>query len=111
MKRLTIFILILVIFLGAGFIWYQNGLSPVDKTDKAQISFVVPRGQALREIANNLKEQGLIKDPVAFFLLVKLNGTDQSIQAGNFLLSPSMSASEINEMLTKGVLDICVTIQ
>lgn len=110
MKRITIFILILVIFLGAGFVWYQNGLSPVDKTDKEQKSFVIPRGQALREIANNLKEQGFIKDPVAFFILVKLDGTDQSIQAGNFMLSPSMSAEEISEMLTKGVLDVWVTV-
>lgn len=110
MKRLTILVLIIMIFFGAGFVWYQNGLAAVDKTNDAQISFVIPRGQALREIANNLKEQGLIKDSVAFFLLVKLEGSDQSIQAGNFMLSPSMSSKEILETLRTGVLDVWVTV-
>ena len=110
MKKLTILLIIVVAFLVAGFFWYQNGLAPVNKKDTAQKSFIIPRGAPLREIANDLKEQGLIKDPVAFFLFIKIDGVDQDIQAGNFMLSPSLSSKEIAEILTTGVLDVWVTI-
>lgn len=110
MKKVLIIIVLIAIILGGGFIWYQNGLSPVDSSDESTKSFVIPRGQALREISNNLKEEGLIRDPVVFFLLIKQESLDQKIQAGNFVLSPSMSANEIAINLTKGVQDVWVTI-
>jgi len=110
MKKLVIFLVLIVIAIGVIALWYQHGLQPADPADTSEKSFVIPRGQPLREIANDLKEEKLINDPVVFFLLVKQKKLDQKIQAGNFLLSPSMSAPEIAEMLTKGVLDVWVTI-
>lgn len=110
MKKFTVLLILIFVFIVAGFIWYQNGLSAVDKNNTDQKSFIIPRGEPLRDIATSLKNEGLIKDSVAFFIMVKLTGNDQSIQAGNFMLSPSMSSQEIYEMLTKGVLDVWVTI-
>lgn len=78
--------------------------------DKSNTIFVVDKGKGVRELANELKTARLIRDPVVFFLLVKQLGLDNKIQAGDFRLSPSMSATAIAENLTHGTLDIWITI-
>lgn len=110
MKKIAVsfFILIFLFFVGA--VWWNNGLSAVNPNNKSEKIFIIPPGQGVREIANNLKEQGFIKDPVVFFLLVKRLGLDGKIQAGDFRLSPSQTAQQIAENLTHGTLDIWVTI-
>ncbi len=90
--------------------WWYRGTKPVNKNDTSYRIFVVEKGAGVREIANKLKKEQLISDPVVFFLLVKNLGLDQKIQAGGFRLSPSMPASEIARALTKGTFDIWVTI-
>jgi UPF0755 protein len=52
----------------------------------------------------------LIRNPVAFFLLVRQQGLDNKIQAGEFQLSQSMSASEIARALQMGTYDTRITI-
>ncbi len=90
--------------------WWKSGISPVNTYDKSQKIFVIPTGARLKEIANNLHQKGLIKDSFVFVLLVKKQGFDNKIQAGDFRLSPSMTAYEIAETLTHGTLDVWVTI-
>jgi UPF0755 protein len=110
MKRIYVAIAVLLIFLAVGLIWWVNGTSPANKDDSSAKVFVIQNGQGVRAIAKNLKEQGLIKDQVVFFLLTKQMGIDSKVQAGSFRLSPSMSAGEIAEALTHGTEDIWVTI-
>ncbi len=110
MKRFTV-LLILLFIAGCGlFLWWQNGLGAANTKDTTQKMFVIVPGSNVRDIANNLKEQGFIKDPVVFFLLVKQKGLDKKIQAGDFRLSPSMSAPTLADALTHGTVDIWVTI-
>lgn len=110
MKKATIFLIIIGAIILILLLWWKNGLSPVNINDKNQYLVVIAKGKGVREIANELKEKNLIKDPVVFFLLVKKLGLDAKIQAGDFRLSPSMSAAEIAENLTHGMVDIWVTI-
>ncbi|MDO8657973.1 MAG: endolytic transglycosylase MltG [Candidatus Levybacteria bacterium] len=110
MKKTIITFSIIIFLLAFLAFWWKNGLSAPDNRDKNQHIFVVHKGEGVREIANSLKKENLIKDPIVFFLLVKKLGLDGKIQAGDFRLSPSMSAIEIAENLTHGTLDIWVTI-
>lgn len=110
MKKLLIVLGLLVLFSIITFAWWQNGLQPVNPADKTPQMFVVGNGEGVREIANNLKTNGLIKDPIVFFLLTKTEGLDKKIQAGDFRLNQSMSAQEIATNLTHGILDIWTTI-
>lgn len=110
MKRIIISLIILAVFSTAVSLWWKNGLSPVDPKNKTQVFFVIEKGKSIREIANSLKQKELIRDPVVFFLLVKQLGMEGKIQAGDFRLSPSMSAKEIAELLTVGTIDVWVTI-
>ena len=110
MKKLVIILFLIIGLLAIGFFWWKNGLLAVNPKDKSQHIFVVKRGDGIREIANSLKKEGLIKDPIVFFLLVKKLNLDGKIQAGDFRLSPSETAFDIMQDLTHGMLDIWVTI-
>jgi len=110
MKRIyiTIAILLVLAIIAAG--WWFRGTSPANSNDSTAKIFVIEDGQGVRSIAKNLKDEGLIKDQVAFFLLTKQTGIDSRVQAGNFRLNPSMNAREIAEALTVGTEDIWITI-
>jgi UPF0755 protein len=110
MKRILVVLGLLIIFSVIILVWWQNGLQAANASDKTPKIFIVKSGEGVREIANNLKTNGLIKDPIVFFLLTKLQGIDKKIQAGDFRLAPTMSAQEIATNLTHGTLDIWTTI-
>lgn len=109
--RKVVVIILFALFLFIGILWWKNGTSPVNKLDLAKKVFVVERGAGVRQIANELKQQGLIRDPIVFFLHVKKTGQDKKIQAGDYKLSPSMNLSQIVNELSFGTVDIWVTVQ
>lgn len=110
MKRIRAAIGIILFLVVFGSVWWINGTSAVDPKNKTSKIFIVERGQGVREIAKNLKDQDLIKDPIAFFILTKKLGLDNKIEAGDFRLFPSMTAEQVAKELTHGTLDIWVTI-
>ena len=108
-KIWVVIILLLVLMIGAA-IWWNRGLLAANSKDNTPVIFSVKPGEGVREISNELKSQGLIKDPIVFFLFTRINGYDKQIQAGDFRLTPSMSAGEVAINLTHGTLDIWVTV-
>lgn len=110
MRKPLIVLILLAIVFAVTFIWWNNGLAPVDKKDTSETNFVIPKGSAVRSIGNDLKEQGLIRDPVVFFIYIKMNNLDRDIQAGSYKLSPSMDLAKIMDTLKHGSADIWITI-
>lgn len=110
MKKFSILTIILIVLVVGGLIYWGRGNMAVNKHDKSQKIFVIDRGEPIREIGNNLKKQGLIKDPVVFFVYLKIHHKDRNIQAGDYRLSPSMNLSQIIDNLNHGVLDHWTTI-
>ena len=111
MKKLIVFILLAAVISIITFAWWTNGLKAADTKNTTPKIFVVKKGQGVREIANQLKQEGLISDPIVFFLNTRfILHLDKQIQAGDFRLNPSMSATEVAQNLTHGMLDIWVTI-
>lgn len=109
-KQIKVLIIFLILIL-ISFVWWKNGLSAVEKNNKTEITFVVGKGEGVREIANSLKKENLIKDPIAFFLLVRFQlNLDNKIQAGDHRLSKSMTAEQIAKALTVASNDIWITI-
>lgn len=104
-------LLVIIVILFFGFLaWWKNGISAVNPKDKSEKMFVIPRGTAIRTVGNELKAEGLIKDPVVFFIYIKQNNLDKNIQAGSYRLSPSMDLPKIMDTLGHGTIDIWVTI-
>ncbi len=59
------------------------------------VEFVVQPGSSTGAIAADLKRAGLINQPLAFSTLVRARALDSRLQAGRYMLSPSMSMGEI----------------
>ncbi|TSC54436.1 MAG: Uncharacterized protein LiPW16_8 [Microgenomates group bacterium LiPW_16] len=108
--RIAVLLGIIILFFGLGFVWWKQGLAPVDPANKTPRIFVIKRGEGVREIAWRLKKEGLIRNQIVFFLLVKKLGIDQNLQAGDFRLNPAMDAKTIAQNLTLGMLDVWVTL-
>lgn len=83
--------------------------APDPKNETASI-FVINKGTAIRQVGNDLKEQGFIKDPVVYFLYLKKEGIEKEIQAGSYRLSPSMTLPQVLDALQHGTIDVWVTI-
>lgn len=108
-KGFIVFIIAIVLIVG--FIgWWKNGISAVNPTDKSEKLFVIPKGTAIRTVGNELKAEGLIRDPVVFFLFIKQNGLDRAIQAGSYRLSPSMDLPKVMDTLGHGTIDAWITV-
>lgn len=90
--------------------WWKVSTSPVSPRATTTQQFVIARGDGVREIAKKLKDQNLIRDQVAFFLLIKKLNIEKNIQAGTFSLSPAMVANEIALRLTNGTEDVWITL-
>ena len=110
MKKIFSVILLLIIISLVGLLWWNDGLSPVSSADKKSQTFVIKKGTGLKEIASKLETAGLVKNRIVFFLYTRVYKFENKIQAGSFTLSPSMTAQEIAENLTHGMLNARVTI-
>ncbi len=110
MKKLSFLIVMLLLAIGGFFAWFVQGTQAPEPTDTTTKLFSVEKGQTVREIAQSLKSENLIKDPVIFFLNVKRLDLEEKIQAGEFYLSSSMNATEIAEALQVGTFDMQVII-
>ena len=102
-------VIILLVIVGL-FVWYKEATSPVNIQSQEQMIFAVKKGEGVRSISERLREDGLVRSPLAFFLTVRFYDIATKIQAGDFRLSPSMSAIEVAEGLTHGTIDSWLTI-
>jgi UPF0755 protein len=97
MKRL---LLLIVVLCGVTIGWYQWQLQPLDSASANRIRVVIEPGSSVAQIAEQLDEEGVIRSSKAFEWHVRLRS--QSLQAGTFLLQPSMSVAELVEILQSG---------
>ena len=82
--------------------YLNSNLSQVDQpmsVDKQQVRFVVEPGTPARAIGENLVESGLIRDDLLFEAYVRVNGLAEKLEAGTFILSPSMTMAQIVDAL------------
>jgi len=110
MKKILISTILFLLIITFSYLFYKQAIKPVDKNSKETKIFVIQRGESLKSIIDNLYRQNLIRNRLAFYLLIKKLGFEKKIQAGDFRLSPAMDAETIAKTLTKGTLDIWVTI-
>lgn len=108
--RVAVLLTLLLLFSGAGYIWWRDAISPVNPGDTSTKIFVIREGESVRSVATRLRNEKLIKDPIGFFLLVKIKKMDGKIQAGDFRLSQAMDVPTLLEELNHGTLDVWVTI-
>ncbi|MBR3319036.1 endolytic transglycosylase MltG [Candidatus Saccharibacteria bacterium] len=123
-----LFVHLLIVFIGAiivsslgAVLWYNSSLSPVIAPDQctslletnnanpcANAQFIVEDGSSVSNIADSLKNAGLIRSSLAFKIYAKLSGKNDSLKAGNYSFAPSMTVEKIYTMLVDGSNDASV---
>lgn len=110
MIKLKILLFLLILSTLSFYLYYREGSLPVNKKSEINKLFVVEQGEGLNSIVNKLNQEGLIRNRVIFYLIVKKLGIERKIQAGEFQLSPGMNAIEIATYLTHGTSDTSITL-
>ena len=84
---------------------------PLGLNSQEEIIFSIKKGEGSRDIALNLEKQGLIAWAPVFRLYVLTVGVSGNLQAGEYLISPSMNIPEIAQKFSKGeVIKVKLTI-
>ncbi len=95
MKKYLIVILILACLVGVIFL-------PRSQKSTEEVIFRIEKGQGSREIAAALQKEGLIWWSPLFQVYVLASGKFGGLQAGTYLLSPSMNIPKIAEKIASG---------
>lgn len=109
--RGVLVLLALAVILGSwGFWWWSGQVKPSDPANETKVAFVVAKDQTGNQIINNLAEQGLIRSGLAARIYVYVSGNQNRLQAGSFILTRSMTLSQVFTALTGPPADVWVTI-
>lgn len=106
LRKFSFLLILLSFILVLIFAWWSQATGPVDSANKSLQIFVIPQGQETVEIIEGLKEEGLIKSPLAFKIFLLKENLWGKLQAGDFRLSPSMSARKLAFTLIEGRIDV-----
>ena len=86
---------------GAGALWLHQASQPPSLTGEAR-AFEIPSGASLSQIARSLEQEGLIRDARVFEWIGRLAEAGTKLRAGEYLIPPTLSASQVLERLVRG---------
>ena len=86
-----------------------SGVPLIDENTPGAVMLVIPRASSPQEIAEILKDHGIIENTFLFTLLSKFNGFDGAYVAGTHYVSPKMSYDEIMFLLSQSPRSVRVT--
>jgi UPF0755 protein len=96
------FLIIIFIFLFGVLYLFQGIYLAKDSDFQTEKLFLIKRGEGIEEISVNLEKEGLIRSKASLKAYIFLTGRVKKLQAGEYLLSPSMTVSEIIEKFVYG---------
>jgi UPF0755 protein len=102
LKVLWILLLLGAVILGWGWYQYQSFLQAPLTVDEHGENFIVPGGTSLYAVASKLEKQGTIKNSRLFRWMARLKGEANQIKAGEYLLLPTMTASDLLDKMVAG---------
>ncbi len=108
LKVVLIIITLLVVVLGAavaaGYLWYQQQLSPVSVNNGKADYITIEQGATTTAIADSLQAKGLIRNSTAFMLYMRFSSAHE-LKAGRYKVSADQSVAQIVEHLASGKQD------
>ena len=103
MKKIIFIIILSGLIALCGFYFvYQYNISVDNTGNYEDIIFKVASGESVKQIAENLFKQDLIKSKFYFLFYVKNQDNENALQAGEYNLSLSMSIKDIVSALASG---------
>lgn len=76
--------------------------TPLDKKSQEQKIVEIPKGFGVKEIGWLLEKENIISENFYFEIYVWQKRIEKNLQAGEYILSPSMSIAQIAEFIAKG---------
>ena len=116
-RLLTALLVVLILLAGAAggaYFYYDYNLQPVftdvdcEDEDSADVSacrptvFEVASGVGIADVAVGLKNAGLIRDSIVFQIYYRLNYSSETVKAGEYNLTKSMTPDEIIDEIVTG---------
>lgn len=104
MRRLWLIIIfsaVLLTLLWLGWFSLRFFFTPIVASNQP-LKILVSPGMTITQLAENLYGKGLLKDPHYFILLAKLRGQLTQLKAGEYLLAPDATPSQLLKKLVKG---------
>jgi UPF0755 protein len=99
-----VFLAFLILAIGGGYYafqtWNAGNVGEEVVMATGPVSVTIPEGTGARQVGRILEEQGLVRSANAFTLSATTDGRANQIQAGTYILDPSIG--------TEGILDILV---
>lgn len=88
---------------GGFLFWFHTALQPANVNDAVRQIVEIPKGFTTEQIAELLEEKGIIKSSLAFRLYARWKGMESRLQAGSFVLTPSLNADDLVGALSNAV--------
>lgn len=101
MKKIFVILLVLVVVMSGGILFYLNGIGATDPGNEEPVTVDVPMGYGGNEILMILDENGLIKNMTCAKINVRLGGYD-NLQANTYVFTKSMTLPEMMKAISTG---------
>ena len=110
LKKLRTLISVILFLVFSSFICFflelsQYAKKPASASAEKKVVIIQP-GQGLNAAIEQLSKKGIINNPLKFKIFARLKGYGKNIQAGEYLLSPSMPPTTILEFLVTGKVNL-----
>lgn len=93
--------LVALLFIGTAVFLHSVG-TPANSGSPNIVTVQIPKGSSFSKISDILKEAGLIKNKITFYVFAKLKDAPRHIRAGEYELAGTMSPSLILDKLIRG---------
>ena len=110
-RALFLITAILAVIAAAVFMLLSSEIRRPGGSDDTPIEFVVEAGEQTNAIATRLADLKLVRQPMLFVALARIQNLDDKLQAGNFVLRQTMTMNEIMVALQQArVKEVQITI-
>ncbi|MGG2095331.1 endolytic transglycosylase MltG [Bacillus sp. S13(2024)] len=93
-------VVVLLVVCGSAYAYITSALKPLNAESKKEIEVEIPKGSSTSKVGEILEDKGIVKNGTIFGLYAKMKS--QNLQAGTYLLNPSMNVDEIMGQMSSG---------
>ncbi len=101
-KILKSLLILLVVFSSLFYFFYKKSINSSFSNDYSSVSFSIEKGEGVNTVSHELFNSKLIRSELFFKIYLWKNKIDKKLQAGSYVLSPSMTMKEIVDFFVAG---------
>ena len=106
LKIVLVIIPVVLVFMAASLFavnkWYEDNLQAVSQTQTEDVIVVIEAGSSVRDIADQLKDLGVIRNSTVFSWYVGRSDERSDLQAGTYRLNPGQTVEQIVDKIVAG---------